>query len=128
MPTPEVTAAPEIPVIPCQTCAAPTITNIPPAAEMAFDSGTGTVVAGDPVTAAMCLSFIVTCNAANGPLQIGIDQTIGTALAGPSAANTQLMATIVCNGDGVLESQAVVPAGTRVTLSTVYCSITTPPG
>uniref|UniRef100_A0A914Z1X9 Uncharacterized protein n=1 Tax=Panagrolaimus superbus TaxID=310955 RepID=A0A914Z1X9_9BILA len=132
MATPANEATPEVPVIPCQTCAAPTITNIPPAAEGPFTSGTGSVAATTPLTVdtpagpVQCLRFIVTCNrdAMDRVIQIGIDQIIGTALAGPSNGMSTLTATVVCNNDAMLEAQAVFPAGQRVTLSTAYCSIT----
>uniref|UniRef100_A0A914Q3M8 Uncharacterized protein n=1 Tax=Panagrolaimus davidi TaxID=227884 RepID=A0A914Q3M8_9BILA len=126
MATPQSSAAPEVPVIPCQTCAAPGLLDVPAAAKPTYFMGPGSVAPGAPVTAAQCVSFVITCNAVTTPnnkvIQIGVDQIIGQALAGPSMAGRSLTVTVVCNGDGVLEGVDVV-TGNRVTLTNAYCSV-----
>uniref|UniRef100_A0AC35GPE0 C6 domain-containing protein n=1 Tax=Panagrolaimus sp. PS1159 TaxID=55785 RepID=A0AC35GPE0_9BILA len=120
-------AAPEIPIIPCQTCAAPAVTPIPAAAEATgdFRTGVGSVAAGEPVTEAMCKTFVITCQAEDNAVSIGPNDRTDAALAGP-ATGEELTATVVCNQDGVLEGQTVIPAGERIIIMSVYCTVSVP--
>uniref|UniRef100_A0A914QZA1 Uncharacterized protein n=1 Tax=Panagrolaimus davidi TaxID=227884 RepID=A0A914QZA1_9BILA len=112
-------AMPEVPLLPCMTCEAPPLTDLPPGSNPnAIVRGDGSVTAGAPVGPG-CLSFIITCEAAGmNFVVIGANQQ-GISLSTPSSG--QKMATVVCNGDGQLEGRTV-PAGDPVIVTSAYCS------